>query len=291
MRAAWIAFALCAGCNALFDIEHTSPLVVMKDTDSDGVLDDGDNCVDVPNAGQEESDGDALGDACDQCPGILANDNHDEDGDARPDACDACPGLDDFDKNDLDSDGVGDACDYDSHLSKRMYFEPFVTLQGWEGPGVWDVDASETFGAPEAVPADVHGLVRTGLSLGATEWSIHAGLQSARAWQPGDRAGIVAVGPTAAVTSCTIECVDTACSIRLVVDDVLVQEFEVPRKPFERLRLEVKLVNAGTDVHSYVCETEQGITSYGERVPKGLTWNVGVLGGPTIRVSYLDVVQ
>jgi hypothetical protein len=57
------------------------------DTDADGIPDATDNCVAVPNAGQENADGDGFGDACDNCPPI------------------ANPGQEDTDEN-----GIGDAC-------------------------------------------------------------------------------------------------------------------------------------------------------------------------------------
>ena len=70
------------------------------DSDNDGWPDVGlncsdpsctqDNCVGVPNAGQEDEDNDNIGDICDNCP-IVAN-----------------PGQEDSDGN-----GVGDACEND----------------------------------------------------------------------------------------------------------------------------------------------------------------------------------
>lgn len=41
------------------------PIVQNADSDSDGVLDSIDNCVNIYNPGQEDKDGDLLGDACD----------------------------------------------------------------------------------------------------------------------------------------------------------------------------------------------------------------------------------
>jgi hypothetical protein len=41
------------------------------DRDADGVLDDRDNCPDVPNVDQGDADGDHLGDACDAVPGVA----------------------------------------------------------------------------------------------------------------------------------------------------------------------------------------------------------------------------
>jgi hypothetical protein len=63
--------------------ENCEPLV--QDSDGDGVADDVDNCVDVPNPGQEDSYGSAAGDACE-----------DTNGDGTPDTAEAnfCVSID-----------------------------------------------------------------------------------------------------------------------------------------------------------------------------------------------------
>jgi thrombospondin type 3 repeat protein len=62
----------------------------INDSDGDGVPDDIDNCVSVPNANQHDEDNDKVGDACDPCPQV-ANATADADGDGIPDACDPHP--------------------------------------------------------------------------------------------------------------------------------------------------------------------------------------------------------
>ena len=70
------------------------------DTDGDGILDSGDNCVNIPNADQSDIDGDGLGDVCDD----------DIDGDGILNDDDNCPTRPNPDQIDSDGDGVGDAC-------------------------------------------------------------------------------------------------------------------------------------------------------------------------------------
>lgn len=68
---------------------------VPTDLDGDGVVDDMDNCPDVPNPDQKDTDGDKLGDACDA----------DDDGDGKFDEDDPCP----LDPRDMCTPAVDDA--------------------------------------------------------------------------------------------------------------------------------------------------------------------------------------
>ncbi|KAH0625770.1 hypothetical protein JD844_034014 [Phrynosoma platyrhinos] len=113
-----------------------------RDTDIDGFPDEKlrctdkkcrkDNCVSVPNSGQEDvdrddqrnSDQDNFGDACDNCRNVKNNDQKDSDGDGQGDLCDDdmdgdkvknvmdnCMRIPNPDQRDSDGDGVGDVCD------------------------------------------------------------------------------------------------------------------------------------------------------------------------------------
>ena len=77
--------------------------VLPPDSDGDGVLDAGDNCLAVSNADQADLDGDATGDACDA----------DDDSDGVADAGDNCRVVVNAAQEDLNGDGEGDACDGD----------------------------------------------------------------------------------------------------------------------------------------------------------------------------------
>ena len=103
-------------------------LLTTLDSDTDGVLDDGDgsgaigdapctggqllscddNCVSDPNASQSDGDADGAGDVCDVCP---ADPEDDVDGDGLCADADNCPAAPNPLQEDFDADGWGDPCD------------------------------------------------------------------------------------------------------------------------------------------------------------------------------------
>ena len=84
------------------------PVIPHRDSDSDGIPDDEDNCPNDANPGQEDTDGDGPGDVCDDCP--LDPDN-DLDIDGWCSDEDNCPDVANTGQEDADGDGLGDVCD------------------------------------------------------------------------------------------------------------------------------------------------------------------------------------
>jgi gliding motility-associated-like protein len=96
------------------------------DSDSDGIVDQSDNCPTTANANQADADNDGIGDACDNAPNTANSNQTDSDGDGVGDAedtdddNDGVPDtLDAFPTNaseslDSDGDGIGDQADPDA---------------------------------------------------------------------------------------------------------------------------------------------------------------------------------
>ena len=83
------------------------------DTDNDGWPDDKDNCIHVPNSGQENADNDEMGDACDV----------DIDNDTNPNDEDNCPYHQNFNQYDIDKDFIGDECDNCKNIKNRQQLD------------------------------------------------------------------------------------------------------------------------------------------------------------------------
>ena len=66
----WTLLALFVGCDAVFDLEHVTPIDAPAtiDHDGDGVF-EGDNCPLIANADQLDDDDDMIGNMCDPHPG------------------------------------------------------------------------------------------------------------------------------------------------------------------------------------------------------------------------------
>lgn len=121
------------------------PIVIVEDSDQDGVPDASDNCPNVPNPDQQDSLGNGVGDAC-----RPISDSADFDGDGFPDEQDNCPNTPNPDQADLDGDGIGDACDPDidnDGIPNELDNCPFHA-----NPGQNDVDND---GVGDACDADI----------------------------------------------------------------------------------------------------------------------------------------
>jgi VCBS repeat protein/HYR domain-containing protein/thrombospondin type 3 repeat protein len=94
------------------------------DSDSDGVPDNVDPCVDTDRDGFGEPGHPATTCVVDNCPAVSNPDQADGDLDAAGDACDNCLGWTNPDQADHDRDGSGDACDPCTDTDRDGFGDP-----------------------------------------------------------------------------------------------------------------------------------------------------------------------
>lgn len=210
-----LVLLLLGACTQVYDLDTTD--LAGADSDGDGVADDVDTCVDVPNPGaaQLDSDDDGRGDACDTCPLLVSPNQHDEDRDGIGDDCDACPALPDF-GDDIDADGIGDLCDADNRASMRRLFDPFTSIEPRYTIAGTAWVASGDAAAPAApLTMTDTGLEARGVTVAGDEWWVALGLHSESAWQD-DRIEIVMRDAGGARKwSCGITCSAGMCTINV----------------------------------------------------------------------------
>jgi len=106
MKNSVVVIGICIAIAAftVLSCQHDDVIILQNiDNDSDGILDEDDNCPFLANPLQIDTDNDGMGDFCDV----------DDDNDGIPDDLDNCPLIPNPNQEDTDGDGITDACDED----------------------------------------------------------------------------------------------------------------------------------------------------------------------------------
>ncbi len=177
-----IAVGLTA-CNPLYGLDKTKledvdaqVIIIDRDRDDDGVVDDIDLCADIYNPFQENADGDEYGDVCDPCP---TGSDHNEDGDALRDGCDNCPQIANDDQANADGDDLGDVCDPSSaRQERRRRFDGFGTLSTDWIPGAQEWQVANDSVAPFAATGTFDlGLWNRYIDIAGPSWYVEVHVQ------------------------------------------------------------------------------------------------------------------
>jgi hypothetical protein len=303
LRPAIVLLTLAGGCNELFDLRETAPVVQDFDFDGDGHDNLHDNCPTVANPDQADADHDQIGDACDPCPlgpeahvdvdadGVddacdpcLLGPQHDEDGDGLMDACDNCPAVPNPDQLDTDQDGLGDACDLDAAAEHRVFFDGFATLApAWRSLDRWAAISDQASPVGSTSAATDYRLWNPDEGVVGTNWHFEIGFT-------------VPVAPAVAVIG--LELADTHLGLKTYCELQWTGAGWTLYSPVTsttvfpltgRIALRVRSTEVGGN-HSETCEVVGGPSVTGN-YSASLSTTTPQLRTQTVPIDYIEVIQ